>query len=453
MTRITCKTDNFFLDMAEHKRNKQDGSELINKEAIKQQEDVDKEIAGILERLKSGKFNRRETRESALARLKELQKPTYTKDATLTEEEIAASEKDAAAAGEKSEERAARIARSKSASDDPEDDPEKDFEDNEDGEKLSATASSSLSDNPLAEAAAEAEEADDSKDEAEAQKILNEEEAKKAAARAAIPNETISMGGGPGAGFLRTPRAVMAQVAMRGGKTPAMKAAEQSATNASIAEINRLRKTDPEAAEAMQSAFTGRPSRTSSFPEGMEVVQTRDEGGETVSRSTRIAIPEKFGGGSAFGDTGKGIGTASEKGRFGDYGTGQNEFGSLTRDLMDSSFKPGTGIVNRENIRAFGRGTTGMGDLIAGPGGDLDRGFARNQAGRTEKFEKLKEKAIAADLAAKEKAKAADLAAKEKEEDEEKEKDPILDAAAKVNGRKGLMSRTMNRTMNPAMYG
>jgi hypothetical protein len=94
-----------------------------------------------------------------------------------------------------------------------------------------------------------------------------------------------------------------------------------------------------------------------------------------------------------------------------------------------------------------------MGDLIAGPGGDLDRGFARNQAGRTEKFEKLKEKAIAADLAAKEKAKAADLAAKEKEEDEEKEKDPILDAAAKVNGRKGLMSRTMNRTMNPAMYG
>ena len=387
------------------KRKKQTASDL----ATKKQEDVDERIAELLEILESGKFNERVTKTSVLAELKELQKPTYTKDATLTEEEIAASEKDEEAARQKSEERAAGIARAKSASDDPEDDPEKDFEGNEDGEKLSATASPSLNDNPLEEEAAE--EADDSKaeprrmskDEAEAQKILNEEEAKKAAARAAIPNETISMGGGPGAGFLRTPRAVMAQVAMRGGKTPAMKAAEQSATNASIAEINRLRKTDPEAAEAMQSAFTGRPSRTSSFPEGMEVVQTRDKKGDTVSRSTRIAIPEEYGGGFAFGDTGKGRGTASKKGRFGDYGTGQNEFGSLTRDLMDSSFKPGTGIVDRDKIRAFGRGTTGMGDLIAGPGGDIDRGLARDQVRRNEEFEKLKKKGMAADLAAKEK--------------------------------------------------
>ena len=370
------------------------------------------------------------------------------KGAILTDEELAAGKKDAEAASRKSEERSKGIERAIDSKGDSGASPE---EDKEDKDSSTDTSSKEGANDNRAEPRLM------SKSEAEAQKILNEEEAKKAAVRARIPYETIPMGGGAGAGFLRTPRAVMAQVAMRGGMTPQMKAAEQSAANASIAEINRLRETDPEAARQMQTLFMGRrPINDFRTPEGTEVVRTTDRKQKTsggaggaggaegssdeevmVSQSTRIPIPEKYGGGFAYGDTGKGRGTGPKGGRFSQYGTGETEFGGLTRSLMDNSYKPGTGIVDREAIKGFGKGTTGLGKMIVN--NDVTDGQIRDQARRGEEFEKFKKQGMAADLAAKQK--------KDDDDDDGDDDDKDKNAAAKVKRNKDLMNRTMNRTM------
>ncbi len=361
------------------------------------------------------------------------------KGAILTAEELGFKLKeDTEAASRKSEERSKGIERAIDSKGDSGASPE---EDKEDKDSSTDTSSKEGANDNRAEPRLM------SKSEAEAQKILNEEEAKKAAVRARIPYETIPMGGGAGAGFLRTPRAVMAQVAMRGGMTPQMKAAEQSAANASIAEINRLRETDPEAARQMQTLFMGRrPINDFRTPEGTEVVRTTDRKKKTsggaegssdeevmVSQSTRIPISKKYGGGFAFGDTGKGRGTGPKGGRFSQYGTGETEFGGLTRSLMDNSYKPGTGIVDREAIKGFGKGTTGLGKMIVN--NDVTDGQIRDQARRGEEFEKLKKQGMAADLAAKQK--------KDDDDDDDDDDDKGLNAAAKVKGRKDLMNRTM----------
>lgn len=190
-----------------------------------------------------------------------------------------------------------------------------------------------------------------------------------AEAEVPVRNRTVTQG--PGAGFLRTEEARQAEIAARGGTTDAMRRAD-------LTNYVREAGANPELLPSTQA------QRAFNKDRGLEEVTGPD--GSTVRR---IKLPDgSYGfGGAALDDP---------KGRYAQFGTGETDF-AVTQGTAKAT-EAGPGILDRRAARELLNGATagtknpGLGSLVAGPQGtdsDFDRGIARDNAAKNDRFERL----------------------------------------------------------------